>query len=265
VTFHLHPDVLLVLGGVAALWLAFGRPFASRSKKVWFACGLGVLLIGAGWPIHDLAEQRMYTIHMVQHTMFTLVAPPMLLLGTPAETVRRFIRPSLVYAIVRRITRPVVAFVIFNAVLVISHWPAIVTHIAGSEFLHFTAHSALVLSALIMWMPIVSPVMELPRMSYPGQMLYLFAQSILPTVPASWLTFADHPLYKVYAHLPDAWGISAITDQRMAGLFMKLVGGAILWGILTVLFFKWYGTEKREGVDVLQWRDVDRAMNRAGR
>jgi putative membrane protein len=89
-------------------------------------------------------------------------------------------------------------------------------------------------------------------------MLYLFLQSIVPTVPASFLTFGSSPLYSFYEHAPRIWALSALTDQRIAGLVMKLVGGLILWSVIAVLFFKWYLLEQRGDWDELRWRDVER-------
>ena len=56
---------------------------------------------------------------------------------------------------------------------------------------------------------------------------------------------------------PRIWGWSALTDQTIAGLIMKIVGGAILWTVIAVIFFKWYALEQRGGWDELGWRDVE--------
>jgi putative membrane protein len=145
---------------------------------------------------------------------------------------------------------------------VITHWPLVVNTAIQHHNFHFLTHVILVVSAVIMWMPIVSPVIEIPRLSYPGQMVYLFLQSLVPTVPASFLTFGSRPLYSSYLALPRLWGISVQTDQMVAGLIMKIVGGFILWGIIAVLFFRWFAVEHREGIDVLKWRDLDKDLNR---
>jgi putative membrane protein len=97
----------------------------------------------------------------------------------------------------------------------------------------------------------------------------------VPTVPASFLTFADEPLYKFYAHVPRIWGISAVEDQQLAGAIMKLAGGAILWGTIFVIFFRWYQRQDREdkarraaeraqraGEAVLTWDEVERELTR---
>jgi len=111
-----------------------------------------------------------------------------------------------------------------------------------------------------MWWPVMSPLPEYPALPAPGQMLYLFFQSLAPTIPASFLTFGDHALYPVYATFPRIWGIGVLTDQLMAGLIMKLIGGAILWGFIAVIFFRWYGQEQREDWDASRFRDVEREI-----
>ena len=68
----------------------------------------------------------------------------------------------------------------------------------------------LVSTALVMWWPVMSPLPEYPALPAPGQMLYLFLQSLAPTIPASFLTFGDHLLYPVYGTFPRIWGISAL-------------------------------------------------------
>ena len=59
-----------------------------------------------------------------------------------------------------------------------------------------------------MWWPVVSPLPEMPALSPPGQMIYLFLQSLAPTIPASFLTFGRSPLYPVYEAFPRI-GVSA--------------------------------------------------------
>jgi putative membrane protein len=271
--WHPHLDVWLlvvVLEGGYLLALRFlgprhaapGEVAASRGQVLAFTLGVTTIWVAADWPIHDLAERYLYSVHMVQHLLLSLVAPPLLLLGTPAWLARTLLRPAFVLRVVKRLSRPLPALLLFNVVIALTHWTAVVDLAARSEMAHFSIHAALFGTALLMWMPVVSPLMELPRLPYPGQMLYVFAQSLLPTVPASFLTFGSQPLYRVYAEAPRTFGISAITDQRIAGLFMKIVGGLVLWSVIAVLFFRWHAQESADGSDALQWRDVERDMAR---
>ena len=74
-------------------------------------------------------------------------------------------------------------------------------------------------------------------------MIYLFVQSVVPTVPAGWLTFADGVVYKHYDEPVRVWGISVTDDQQLAGAIMKIGGSMFLWAIIVFMFFKRFGTE----------------------
>jgi putative membrane protein len=262
--FRLHLDVWVVLGSLAAAYLIAcrrheertGVPASAHARRL-FLGGVGVLVIGSAWPVHDLAERYLYVVHMWQHILFTLVAAPLLVSGTPPWLWRDLLRWPTVRHVWRFLTRPVPATILFNAVLLFTHWPAVVTLSVQSELAHFLLHTLLLGSAIVMWWPVVSPLPEMPPLSPPGQMLYLFVQSLAPTIPASFLTFGTSPLYPVYATFPRIWGISAMTDQTIAGLSMKIVGGAILWTVVTVVFFRWARRDRDEGWDALAWRNVD--------
>jgi cytochrome c oxidase assembly factor CtaG len=104
-------------------------------------------------------------------------------------------------------------------------------------------------------------------------MPYLFLQSIIPTVPAGWLTFADGVIYKSYDKTYRLWGISAVNDQQLAGTIMKVGGSTYLWTIITVLFFRFVAQSEHNdharGVPldrrapaeaVLTWDEVEREL-----
>ena len=74
-------------------------------------------------------------------------------------------------------------------------------------------------------------------------MISVFMLSVIPTIPSSFLTAADNPLYQGYNHGPRLWGISVMGDQQAAGAVMKIAGGFYLWGIIIVMFFRWMNSE----------------------
>jgi len=269
--WHAHPDVWLLLGG---LWVAYllavrrhvpasaAERDERRRRSTLFTIGMAVLWFASDYPMHDLAEGYLYSIHMVQHMLFTLVAVPLLITGIPAWMWRVVLSPRPVFIAFRFLTRPVVALIVFNAMLMFTHWPAVAEASVGSELTHFTLHVLFVGSAFVMWWPVLSPLVELPTLSPPGQMLYLFFLSIAPTIPASFLTFGHTLLYPVYGTFPRIWGVSALTDQLIAGLIMKIVGGLILWGLIAAIFFRWHAREERDGWDALALRPVERELRK---
>ncbi len=270
--FHLHPDVLL-LGATLAfgyLWaiaklgprsVPEGDRPVSPAQLVAFTAGVALMVGATGWPMHDLAEQYLLSVHMVQHMVLSLIAPPLLIWGMPPWMLRRLLSPRPIHWAARRLTRPFVALLVFNTVIILTHWPVVVELTLRHHLVHLGAHVVLFGAAAIMWWPVIAPLPEMPFLSYPGRMLYLFLQSVAPTVPASFLTFGSKPLYPFYAHAPRIWGISALTDQRIAGLIMKIGGGAVLWAVIAVIFFKWFRMEQTAGWDALRWRDVEREVH----
>jgi putative membrane protein len=263
--WHTHPDAWALLGAIELAYLfAVRGGRATRRQIILFSCGVGVLLVASDWPLHDLAERYLYSAHMVQHMLMTFVAAPLLLLGTPEWLARRILQRTRLLRPVRFFGRPVPDLIQFNAILVLSHWPLIVDGTLENHPLHFVAHAVLLLSALLMWLPIVSPLPEVPQARPPTKMLYLFLQTIVPTVPASFLTFGSTPLYHFYEHVPRLWGLSALNDMQIAGLTMKIVGGFYLWTVIAVIFFRWYYAEERTSGEVLYWEDVERELKQLG-
>ncbi|HUR18719.1 MAG TPA: cytochrome c oxidase assembly protein [Acidimicrobiales bacterium] len=272
--WHAHPDVwsmVVVLAG--AYWLAVtrlgpsraarGEPVVTARQVTFFGLGLLALWLHSDWPVHDIGEHYLFSVHMFQHIGLTLIAAPLFLMGLPGWLVRFLLGPRPVRAVFSRITRPLPAAVLFNTVIVFSHWPVVVNGSLEHHGVHFTVHFVLFTSALIMWFPVVNRLPELPTMTYPSRMLYVFLQSVVPTVPASFLTFGDGVLYRFYAHVPRPFSITAIDDQQVAGAMMKVYAGALLWGVIVSMFFRWYAREERDKVnDVLRWEDVDEELRR---
>lgn len=252
--FEPHPDVLIVVGLVAVGYATAltrlgprlappGEAVVTGFQLVCFSLGAGALLLASSWPVHDIAEGYLYSFHMVQHLTYTMIAAPLLLLGTPAWLARWVLTPRWLFATVRALSRFVPAVVVYNVVLVVTHWPAFVDLTLRSAVAHFLAHTLLLLTALVVWMPIVSPLPEIPRLAPIARMVFLFLQTVVPTIPASFLTFGSHPLYRRYETLPKLWGISALDDQLIAGLIMKIGAGLLLSTLIAVIFFRWVATE----------------------
>ena len=269
--WHPHPDVwvliVVLLGGY--VWAlrhlgprhtAPGQAVATRLQKICWVTGVATVWVAADWPVHDLSERYLYSVHMTQHLLLTLVAPPLLLLGTPAWLAREVLRPPKLYRAVRSLARPMPALILFNVLVVVTHWPTFVDATLRSEPLHFATHAALFISALLMWCPVAAPLPELRPLAPAAQMLYLFLQSIVPTVPASFLVFAETPIYRFYVDVPRLWSLSAGEDQRIAGLLMKLGGGLLLWLVIAVLFFRWHAAEEENDRQARKWRALEREI-----
>ena len=259
-----HPEVWLLVGGVTVLAIyalrvvgpkvvRAGAPVIRRSQLAWLALGVALLWFASDWPMHDIAEEYLFSVHMTQHMLLTFVIPPVFLLATPEWLARLVLGHGGAKRAFYRLARPVPAAIAFNALQLLTHWPGVVNTSVDNALVHYVVHAALVATAFLLWIPVCGPLPEL-RISYPAQMLYLFVTSIVPTVPAAWLTFAEGSVYSAY-DIPERLGdISVTTDQQVAGLIMKLVGGGFLWLIITIRFFQWAS----------KFSDTDRAVDQAG-
>lgn len=182
---------------------------------------------------------------MVQHLLQAFVIPPLIMLGIPTWMAEVLLRPERVRSVVRTLAQPLLAGLAFNLVLLWVHWPSLVDLMVTNELFHGTSHIVLILAAFLMWLPVVSPAPATVRRLAPlPQMAYLFAMTILPTIPASFLVFGEDTLYRAYEAFPRMWGISAAEDMRIAGLIMKIGAGFFLWGIITVMYFRWAAAEE---------------------
>ncbi|HEX4867234.1 MAG TPA: cytochrome c oxidase assembly protein [Acidimicrobiales bacterium] len=250
-----HPEVWLLVGGVIGLYVygarvigpkavPAGTPAVTASQKRWFVFGILMLWLAADWPVHDIGEEYLYFVHMAQHTFLTFVIPPALLLATPEWLARLVVGTGRADRWLHKLARPVPAAVLFNALALLIHWQTIVNNASANGLFHYGVHTAIVVAAFLLWIPVCGPFPEL-RISVPAQMLYLFLTSIVPTVPGAWLIFAQGAVYSAYDIPQRMFGISVTTDQQVAGAIMKLGAGTYLWVIITMLFFKWSAAQQR--------------------
>jgi putative membrane protein len=270
-----HPDVWLLVAlfgagyAIAVVrlgpkWAVPGQAVVTRFQVTCWTLGVLAMWVASDYPVHDIAERYNFSVHMVQHLLFTMVVAPLLLLGLPAWLLRLVLRPRWLFSTVRTLSRFLPALLIFNVVLVFTHWPLIVDAALRSGLVHLLVHVLLVVSSLIVWMPIVSPLPEIPRLQPVLQMVYLFTWSIVPTVPASFLTFGASPLYKFYERVPHLFELTTLEDQQAAGLIMKIGAGLLLWGIIAVVFFRWASEEERANTPKHGLDEMDRELMEMG-
>ena len=252
--FHPHFDVYAALGAalviyeyavrtLAPRYAPPGVPAVTRGQRASFYLGIAALLAVSVWPVHDIAEQRLFSVHMVEHMVMWMVAPPLILKGLPAWLLRAVLEPIM--PLVRIATRPLVALVVINTVIAALHVPVVVELMSTNDLLHLLDHTVLIAASFLMWWPVLDPIPEMATLAPFGKMGYLFLQSLVPTIPASFLTLGSEPLYGIYETFPRLWGIDAMTDQVVAGLIMKIGGGLILWAVIAWVFFSWAAQEQR--------------------
>jgi len=245
VHWDVHPSVVIGLAGLGGLYVYWGGLRSPRRQVAAFAAAMLVMFAALNGPLHDLSDNSLFSAHMVQHLGLTLVFTPLLLYGTPAWVLRPLVRPRWVMAVARVLTRPLVAGGIFSAVMALWHFPVFYEAALRHHNLHIVQHLIFIATSVLLWWPVLSPVPELPRASYPGQVIYLFAIGLPMSAVGAFATLAEHPLYPFYAAAPRVWGLSALDDQRYGGLIMWVGGTLVLWIAATVVWFRWAWREEK--------------------
>lgn len=252
VPFHAHADVILVTLAIATFyWWAFtrlgprivpaGETVVTYRNVRWVVIGVGLIFVFSYWPIHDIAEDYLFLVHMIQHTVFTMMAPAALLMGAPQWLWKWALDGRPWTPVIKFFSRPIIALLVFNGVIAVTHFPQIVNRSTHDELFHFGVHTLLFVTATLMWLPVINQSPYLPKFRTPTRMVYLFAQSIVPTVPASFLTFSTTPLYDAYGKAARfIRGFDAVEDQQIAAAIMKLGAGSFLWLVIGVLFVIWW-------------------------
>ena len=210
-----------------------------RSQVIFFIVGMLVMFVALASPLDELGDEYLFSAHMVQHLLITLVAPPLLLLGTPGWLLQPLLRNRVLLNIGKVLTHPFVAFFLFNINFWLWHAPPLYNETLANENVHIFEHMLFIVTAVIYWWPILSPVEELPRLSLGGQVLYLFLSGMPSVALGAGLTFIP-PLYSPYIQQPiRAWGISPATDQQLGGLIMWVPVNIIVIVIVSILFIRW--------------------------
>src|ERR1035437_9021557 len=230
--FGEHPSIPIGVAILIAIYLGACRVAGrkpTRRQAMWFALAMGAILF-AQTELDELADARIFSMHMLQHLMQTFVIPPLILLGTPGWMLEPWMLSRPIKPIARLLTNPVIAFLIFSAVFVTAHFPPIFDRMCRDENFHIFLHLLFMASGMLLWWPILSQIPELPRLSYPAQILYLFLLMIPMTAVAAPITLATRVIYPWYTEGAHGWGLKPIDDQ--------VLGGLIMWiGVLPALLF----------------------------
>jgi putative membrane protein len=254
IEFHFVPEitvgVVVLVGGYLYAVSPLNpeqRARVGRWRIAAFLLGALTYFIALHPPIATLAEDWLFSVHMVQHVLVTLVGPPLLIVGTPGWLLAPVVRVRWVRRAGRALTRLPVAFAIGQGTFWIWHLPTIYELTLQDRAVHDLAHIAMMAGAVVMWWPVLSPTSAVPQAPRPLQALYLFLLSLPSGFLSALLVFAEEPLYPTYELAARVIEISALQDQRIGGLIMKLGGTLILWSVLSVYFFRMMHATPRRG------------------
>lgn len=224
--------------------IATARP-VPISKRIAFSSGVFVMFLALATPLDPLGDTYLFTAHMVQHLLLTLIAAPLLLLGTPDWLARIVLDGTRLTGFVRWARHPLLAYFGFNIVFALAHVPAFYELTLANEPLHALEHLVFIGTAMLMWMPVLSPVPEISP-PYPplGQVMYLFLQTVPASLLGALLAATSSAYYSTYLLAPRIVGLSPLEDQQLGGLLMWVGGGLFFLLATGVVFFAWASREE---------------------
>jgi len=243
------PSTLITLAVTAAVYAGAATALARRpSDRQLIAFGAAILAMLAvlTGPIDYFTKERSFATYIFQQMLLVFVVPPLLLLGLPDWMVRPVLLNRYVEPVARVITQPLFAFLLFSGVFTLIHYPPVCDRVCHVREFYGGLRAILVITGTILWWPLVSPLPEYPRMSYPMQILYLFLLMIPMTAVGAPITMAQSVLYVFYAEGVHPFGLSPMADQVLGGLIMWVGQGVYIMFVFSGIFFRWAREEDQE-------------------
>jgi putative membrane protein len=276
--WSIEPAVLLPLVVAAWAWLRLVRRIdrahpsnpVPRQRSVAFFGGLAAIAVALMSGI-DTYDTTLFSIHMVQHLLLTLVAAPLIALSAPITTLlraatpnvrRRVILPILHSRVMRVLSFPVVAWLLFAAVMWGTHFSPLFDASLENPIIHDLEHALYLGAGLLFWWPAVGLDPSPWRIPHPVRAMYVFLQMPQNTFLAVTILNADAVLYPHYATLVRTWGPSALADQQLAGGLMWICGDILFLSAMAAIIAGWMRHEKVVEAATDRRLDAERAAIR---
>ena len=225
--------------------------------RMWsWMLGLAVIVLALGSPI-EFYDTTLFSVHMIQHLLLTMVAAPLLVIGAPITLLLRFaspaarkqrILPVLNSRVVRVLSTPVVTWGLFAAVMWFSHFSPLFDAALDDPLLHRLEHVLFLSTALLFWWPVIGADPSPHRLGHPGRILYLAIGMPLSSLLGLVIFSARSPLYEHYETLERTWGMTPLEDQQWAGGIMWAGGDLAFVIALVAAVFIWLRHEEAEGL-----------------
>ena len=252
-------DPSLVYVGLAAVLYVLGSRGRGRPKPLEaaaFFAGLITIVIALDSPMDEYADD-LFWAHMLQHVLLLTIAPPLVLLGRPWPRMWRALplgpRTKVARAVarapwtapLRALARPIPAFVLFNATVVLWHIPAAYNLTLTNGAAHVVEHIMFFFTALLFWARVIDPGPLRPRLAWPMRIAYVSGAMVVSWVLAIVLVIVQHPIYSYYADLPTRpGGLTALEDQQIAAGVMWVLGSLAYTATFLAGFYRWLDPDR---------------------
>jgi putative membrane protein len=228
--------VLLSAGSWYVLMLRRLRRITGKSAgfghTFFYWSGLAVLWIALASPVDTIGDSWLLWAHMAQHVLIADIAPPLLILGIrapvlplgmPRQALRWFAHRGWIGRFWGFATNPWVALPAWAAATWLWAIPAVFDFAAQHPVVHDIEHLTLFYTGFALWWLIITPLPSDRRQPGMVRLAYLAFSRLASACVCLPLTWLSKSMYPLYGTAPHAYGLSALTDQRLAGATMCLI------------------------------------------
>lgn len=241
--WNADPTVVAGLVVTALIYVRVCRRFPPRGRQAsYFWAGL-LVLAGALLSPLDEGAHYLFTLHMAQHMLLLLVAPPLMALAVPPSLLGWVYQRPPLLRLFRAVWSPVPAFALFNGTLLLWHIPAAYDATLRSPWVHAAEHLSFVATGLVFWGLIVSPAPIFVRAPLGLRLALLVGADVVNFVLGFALTFASRPLYLSYTVAPRLWSLTPFEDLKLGGALMWVMG-QMMYAVPVLIL-----------INVILWRD----------
>ena len=212
-------------------------PATPRQRGLFYGT-MALMYLTLDGPLHHLADELLFSAHMQQHMILQLVWAPLIVIAVPPWLWRALLRPRPVLVLARVFSRPMTAFLTYNAIVFGWHIPPLYNLALTTHAWHIVQHLMFMSSAVLMWWVMIAPLPEF-RATYARRMVFVLANMLAMKVLGLIISLSDEVLYTFYLAQPRAWGLDALGDQQLGGMLMWLPGGGLLWAGLGRVWWQW--------------------------
>ena len=244
-----NSSTLIALLILAATYVGASLKLGQRPtvrQGVAFLAALVTIVIAITGPLDELTRDRSFTVYIFQQMLLVFVVPPLLLFGLPGWMVRPLMLNRWVEPVARVLTRPLFAFLLFAAVFTLIHYPTVCDRVCHAQVFYGNLHALLLFVGCLLWWPLLSPLPEYPRMTYPMQVMYLFLLMIPMTAVAAPITLAGSVLYVFYMGGSHPLGLTPMADQVLGGILMWVGQGVYIMFAFSAIFYRWSRWDDQE-------------------
>ena len=244
---------------IATCWYALGvwrliredRPAAiSRDRVLAFVAGIIVLLIALQSPI-DAVSADLFSVHMSQHLLLMLAAPPLLVWSDAPimflhalprrsrKVVARIWTGGKLNGVVRLLMHPLVVWMAFCGAFVFWHAPRPYQWALDHNGVHILEHLSFFVTSLAFWSLVLPARGRGRRLQHGPALLLIVSTAILSGLPGALMIFSPRSLYPGHAAGAMKWGTTLMEDQQLAGLIMWIPAGAAYLAAAILVFLEW--------------------------